>query len=57
MLDDGDSPLAGLLDVPKVRELATGRTQMMTMADNLHLLLPLIEVDRWMRTYNVSLTA
>ncbi|MEE1740441.1 asparagine synthase (glutamine-hydrolyzing) [Streptomyces sp. BE147] len=57
VLDDGDSPLAGLLDVPRVRELAAGRTRMMTMADNLHLLLPLIEVDRWMRTYNVSLTA
>ncbi|MDT0477791.1 asparagine synthase (glutamine-hydrolyzing) [Streptomyces sp. DSM 41014] len=56
VLEDGDSPLAGLLDVPKVRELAVGRTEMMTMADNLHLLLPLIEVDRWMRTYNVSLT-
>ncbi|WP_405747096.1 asparagine synthase (glutamine-hydrolyzing) [Streptomyces sp. NBC_01525] len=57
VLDDGSSPLAGLLDLPKVRELALGRTQMMTMADNLHLLLPLIEVDRWMRTYNVSLTS
>ncbi|WP_406484921.1 asparagine synthase (glutamine-hydrolyzing) [Streptomyces sp. NBC_01563] len=57
VLDDGDSPLAGLLDVPRVRELAAGQGRMMTMADNLHLLLPLIEVDRWMRGYNVSLTA
>lgn len=57
VLDDSASPLAGLLDVPKVRELAAGRAEMMTMADNLHLLLPLIEVDRWMRTYNVSMTA
>ncbi|WP_316529396.1 asparagine synthase (glutamine-hydrolyzing) [Kitasatospora brasiliensis] len=57
VLDSGASPLADLLDIPKVRELASSRTQMMTMADNLHLLLPLVEVDRWMRTYNVSLTS
>lgn len=56
LLDDSDSPLADLLDVPKVRVLAAGEGRMMTMADNLHLLLPLIEVDRWMRSYNVSLT-
>ena len=42
---------------PKVRELASGRTEMMTMADNLHLLLPLVEVDRWMRTYDVTMTS
>ncbi|MEN8656121.1 asparagine synthase (glutamine-hydrolyzing) [Streptomyces sp. 21So2-11] len=57
VLDDRDSPLSGLLDIPKVRELAASQGEMMTMADNLHLLLPLIEVDRWMRSYNVSLTA
>ncbi|MFC9431541.1 asparagine synthase (glutamine-hydrolyzing) [Streptomyces sp. NPDC056987] len=57
VLADGDSPLAGLLDVRKVRELAAGEGRMMTMADNLHLLLPLIEVDRWMRSYNISWTA
>lgn len=27
---------------------------MMAVADTLHLLLPLIEVDRWMRDYHVS---
>ncbi|MGG8406854.1 asparagine synthase (glutamine-hydrolyzing) [Streptomyces sp. 12297] len=57
VLDDASSPLAHLLDLPKVRELAAGRTEMMTMADNLHLLLPLIEVDRWMRAYDVTMTS
>ncbi|MFD8751879.1 asparagine synthase (glutamine-hydrolyzing) [Kitasatospora sp. NPDC059577] len=57
VLDGGGSGLADLLDIPRARELAAGRSEMMTMADNLHLLLPLIEVDRWMRTYNVSMTA
>ncbi|GHH43332.1 asparagine synthase (glutamine-hydrolyzing) [Lentzea cavernae] len=57
VLTSGDSPLADLLDVPKVRALAEGRTEMMTMADNLHLLLPIVEVDRWLRTYDVTVTA
>ncbi|MEV2278199.1 asparagine synthase (glutamine-hydrolyzing) [Nocardiopsis sp. NPDC049922] len=57
LLKNGSSPLDGLLDRDRVREFADGRTEMMTMADNLHLLLPLIEVDRWLRTYDVTLTA
>ncbi|MCX5113557.1 asparagine synthase (glutamine-hydrolyzing) [Streptomyces sp. NBC_00378] len=56
LVADRDSPLAGMLDGAKVRELAYGDTKMLTMADNLHFLLPLIEVDRWLRTYNVSFT-
>jgi asparagine synthase (glutamine-hydrolysing) len=57
MLDDSSSPLVSLLDLPKVRELASGQIKMMTMADNLHLLLPLIEIDRWMRAYDVTLVS
>ncbi|MFI6439718.1 asparagine synthase (glutamine-hydrolyzing) [Streptomyces sp. NPDC050759] len=57
LLADSSSPLTGMLDTGKVRALADSGTTMMTMADPLHFLLPLIEVDRWLRTYKVELTA
>jgi asparagine synthase (glutamine-hydrolysing) len=57
VLDDGGSPLRQLLDADKVRKVADGRSEMMTMADNMHFLLPIVEVDRWLRTYNVSVTS
>jgi asparagine synthase (glutamine-hydrolysing) len=57
VLDDRGSALRELLDVDKVRALAAGHGEMMTMADNLHFLLPVIEVDRWLRTYGVTLTS
>jgi asparagine synthase (glutamine-hydrolysing) len=54
LLSDGDSPLADMLDVERVQSLAGHRESLMTVADTLHLLLPLIEVDRWLRAYQVS---
>ncbi|MFD5701152.1 asparagine synthase (glutamine-hydrolyzing) [Streptomyces lasiicapitis] len=54
LLSDPDSPLAGLLDGEAVRRLGAHSGPMMAVADTLHLLLPLIEVDRWMRDYRVT---
>lgn len=56
LLVDRTSPLYGLLDVPKIRELADSKQEMMTMAGSMHLLLPFIEVDRWLRAYGVTIT-
>jgi asparagine synthase (glutamine-hydrolysing) len=56
-LDSPDSRIRDLVDADKLRDVSGGETAMMTMADNLHFILPIIEVDRWLRTYNVSLTS
>ncbi|MGA4844133.1 asparagine synthase (glutamine-hydrolyzing) [Streptomyces sp. G45] len=53
LLADPASPLAPLLDADAVRRLGGRSGPMMAVADTLHLLLPLIEVDRWMRAYDV----
>jgi asparagine synthase (glutamine-hydrolysing) len=53
LLSSPDSALAGLLDVAAVRRLTRQRGPMMAVADTAHLLLPLIETDRWMRAYGV----
>ncbi|MBT2210895.1 asparagine synthase (glutamine-hydrolyzing) [Actinomadura sp. NEAU-AAG7] len=55
VLTDAASPLREVLDVPKVRALAASRTSPMTVADSLHFLLPIVEVDRWLRAYGVSM--
>ncbi|MGV9287305.1 asparagine synthase (glutamine-hydrolyzing) [Streptomyces sp. NPDC003719] len=55
LLSDPDSPLAGLLDAGAIRRLGARRGPLMAVADTLHLLLPLVEVDRWMRAYDVAL--
>ncbi|WP_433338037.1 asparagine synthase (glutamine-hydrolyzing) [Spirillospora sp. CA-294931] len=56
LLDDSASPLSGLLDADRVRALASRNGALMTVANTAHFLLPLVEVDRWLRTYDVSVT-
>jgi asparagine synthase (glutamine-hydrolysing) len=55
LLDDPASPLTPLLDREKVYALRDRRGPLMAVADTLHLLLPLLEVDRWLRAYGVEL--
>jgi asparagine synthase (glutamine-hydrolysing) len=55
LLADRDSPLTALLDRDKVYALRDGGSALMAFADTLHLLLPLMEVDRWLRAYGVEL--
>ncbi|KZB87456.1 asparagine synthase (glutamine-hydrolyzing) [Amycolatopsis regifaucium] len=55
LLDDPASPLAGLLDHRRVRELAGGQSVTMTHVSTAHLLIPLLEVDTWMRTHALSI--
>ena len=55
LLDDPASPLSPLLDKEKVYALRDRGGPLMTVADTLHLLLPLLEVDRWLRAYDVEL--
>jgi asparagine synthase (glutamine-hydrolysing) len=49
LLDDDTSPLAELLDRDRVVALADGDGPTMTHASTAHLLIPLLEVDTWMR--------
>jgi asparagine synthase (glutamine-hydrolysing) len=49
LLDEGSSPLRELLDPVKLRELADRRTPTMTHAGTAHLLIPMVELDVWMR--------
>jgi asparagine synthase (glutamine-hydrolysing) len=55
LLGDPASPLTPLLDKDKVYALRDRRGPLMAVADTLHLLLPLLEVDRWMRAYDVTI--
>ncbi|MEU1662951.1 asparagine synthase (glutamine-hydrolyzing) [Streptomyces sparsogenes] len=52
---DPGSPLGGLLDAARVREFAEGAGPTMTHAGTAHLLLPLLEVDRWLREYGLEI--
>jgi asparagine synthase (glutamine-hydrolysing) len=54
LLTDRDSPMAAMLDAERVRALADRRGPLMAVADTMHLMLPLIEVDRWLRAYSVT---
>jgi len=57
LADDPGSPLHGVLDAARVRQL-TGRTRStMVFADTAHLVLPLVEVDAWLREYRLELVA
>ncbi|MFE7776525.1 asparagine synthase (glutamine-hydrolyzing) [Streptomyces sp. NPDC057445] len=53
LLDDRTSPLAELLDVERVLELAGSEGRTMTHAGTAHLLIPLLETDAWMRTHGL----
>ncbi|WP_030674251.1 asparagine synthase (glutamine-hydrolyzing) [Streptomyces sp. NRRL B-1347] len=54
--EDPASPLYGLLDARRVREIAYGAegATTMTYASRAHLLSPLAETDRWMRAYGLT---
>ncbi|MEU9504867.1 asparagine synthase (glutamine-hydrolyzing) [Micromonospora sp. NPDC048170] len=54
LLDDPTSPLAPLLDARRVRALAEGERATMTHVNTAHLIQPLLEVDRWLRTYHLE---
>jgi asparagine synthase (glutamine-hydrolysing) len=56
MLDDPASPLAGLLDHGRVRALAAGHGPTMTHASTAHLLVPLLEVDVWLREHGLDVS-
>jgi asparagine synthase (glutamine-hydrolysing) len=55
LLVDHTSPLAGLLDTSKVQSLQSGSDKSMTWLNAAHMLLPLLEIDAWMRAYQVQL--
>jgi len=54
LLDDPASPLGGLLDAERVRGFVGGSTSTMTHVSTAHLLIPLVEVDIWMREHGLS---
>ncbi|SFP42880.1 asparagine synthase (glutamine-hydrolysing) [Amycolatopsis arida] len=54
MVDDCSSPLWELLDRHKVLELTDRRAPTMTHASTAHLLIPLVELDVWMREHRLS---
>jgi asparagine synthase (glutamine-hydrolysing) len=54
LTDDSSSPLHGLLDGDRVREIAAGTDSTMTHASGAHFLVPLLEIDRWMRAYQLA---
>lgn len=51
---DRTSPLHGLLDAERVDALLDGSDSSMTHVNTSHLVLPLVEVDTWMREYRLS---
>lgn len=55
MLDDRSSPLFGALDAVRIREIRDGADTTMTWLNSAHLMLPLLEIDIWMREYGVTL--
>ncbi|MEU0738987.1 asparagine synthase (glutamine-hydrolyzing) [Streptomyces sp. NPDC006134] len=55
ILGDHSSPLHGLLDRGRVDALRSGGQQTMTLLNSAHLLLPLIEIDAWMRDYRIGI--
>ncbi|MPZ85175.1 MAG: asparagine synthase (glutamine-hydrolyzing) [Actinophytocola sp.] len=56
LLDDPSSPMSGLLDHRRVRELADGYGPTMTHVSTAHLLIPLLEVDIWMREHKLTIS-
>lgn len=57
LLSDATSPLAGMLDVARIRAMADDTTTAMTVAGTMHLLLPLLEIERWLRAYGIPVTS
>ena len=55
LVDDESSPLGAVLDRDKVVELAERVTPTMTHASTAHLLIPLVEVDAWLREHRLEI--
>ena len=55
LVDDRSSPLYGVLDAERVEEIRSRGERTMTWLNAAHLLLPLLEIDVWMREYGVQL--
>lgn len=55
LLADRSSPLYGALDAGRVENLRCRGEKTMTWLNAAHLLLPLLEIDIWMREYRVQL--
>ncbi len=55
ILSDPDSPLHGVFDPQRVEDLTQTGSRTMTWLNASHLLLPILEVDAWMREYGVTL--
>jgi asparagine synthetase B (glutamine-hydrolysing) len=54
LLNDKSSPLAELLDRDRVMDVADKQGPTMTHASTAHLLIPLLELDTWMREYQLN---
>jgi asparagine synthase (glutamine-hydrolysing) len=52
--DDRSSPLAPMLDGERVRALVDDQRPTMTHVSTAHVLLPLLEVDTWMRRHDLT---
>jgi asparagine synthase (glutamine-hydrolysing) len=55
LLRDHSSPLHGLLDTARVSALAGGTGPMLTHVNAAHLLVPLLELDTWLRAYGLRI--
>ncbi|GLW24094.1 asparagine synthetase B [Microbispora amethystogenes] len=55
ILTDRSSPLFGVFDPQRVEDLTRAGSKTMTWLNASHLLLPILEVDAWMRAYGVTL--
>jgi asparagine synthase (glutamine-hydrolysing) len=55
LVDDRASPLYGVLDARRVDDIRGRGEKTMTWLNAAHLLLPLLEIDTWMREYHVQL--
>ena len=54
LLRDRTSPLHGVLDADRVGQLVESGGRTMTWLNAAHLLLPLVEVDAWLREYGLT---
>ncbi|MEV8509790.1 asparagine synthase (glutamine-hydrolyzing) [Actinoplanes sp. NPDC051475] len=55
ILADPDSPLHGLFDEQRIKDTISSGNATMTWLNASHLLLPIVEIDAWMREYGVTL--
>ena len=55
IVNDPRSPLTGMFDPGKVQALIDGQGKSMAWVNAAHMFIPLVEMSRWIETYNVSL--